>query len=294
MPPPRMALFVLEALPNARAVRRFVEEHAGEIAFVGLSNAERPNAGGLLGQTWRHLRRSGPGFLPYLAINFGLPDLLQGLHPLTTGLSRGARAATTVPLARLCKKLGIPTLYVDDVNGAEVAQAFARWKPELIVTFHFDQILSAATLALAPLGGLNVHPGLLPRHRGPVPTIHALAEEPPAFGVTVHRLVARIDAGAILAQEAVPLPPGTSATRAAILLHEHGRLLVDRVLATFAEGGRPEGRAAEALPYCPFPSPALLRSLRRRGRRLTTWRDLSDSLLLSAAHRKSSPDDLQA
>ncbi|MEG9527206.1 MAG: formyl transferase, partial [Hyphomicrobiales bacterium] len=38
---PRIALFVLEALPNARVVRRLVADYRADIAFVGLSNAER-------------------------------------------------------------------------------------------------------------------------------------------------------------------------------------------------------------------------------------------------------------
>ena len=38
---------------------------------------ERPSSGGLTGQIRRHLARSGTGILPYLAVNFGLPDLLR-------------------------------------------------------------------------------------------------------------------------------------------------------------------------------------------------------------------------
>lgn len=279
MTSPRLALFVLEALPNARAVRRFVADHAADIAFVGLSNAERPNAGGLLGQVRRHLGRSGPGFLPYLAVNFGIPDLLRSL-PMPLGRSPAPAAA--VPLRVLCGRLGIPVLRVDDVNGPEVAAAFRTHAPDLVVAFHFDQIFSADTLALAALGGVNVHPGLLPRHRGPVPTIHALVDDPPAFGVTLHRLVARIDAGSILAQEAATLPPGTSASGASVLLHERGRVMLDGLLDAVARDGMPEGTAMVPLPYCPFPSPALLRDLRRRGRRLATPRDLRDALLLNA------------
>ncbi len=283
---PRLALFVLEALPNARAVRRFVGDHASEIAFVGLSNAERPNTGGLFGQTWRHVKRSGPAILPYLAINFGLPDLLRGLHPMAATLAPKPTPATAMPLKTLCARHGIPTLRVDDVNGAEVAAAFATYKPDLIVSFHFDQIFSAATLVLAPLGGVNVHPGLLPRHRGPVPTIHALAEDEPDFGVTVHRLVPKIDAGAILAQEAVALPAGTTASRASILLHERGRVLLDGVLQAIAREGMPEGTPSRTLPYCPFPDAALLRRLRQQGRRLTDSRDLRDALELNATDRQ--------
>lgn len=283
---PRIALFALEALPNARAVRRFVDDHATEIAFVGLSNAERPGSGGLVGQVRRHLARSGPAFLPYLAVNFGVPDLLAPVSGLTRGLLGTTRAATATPLKALCRQRGITTLVVDDVNGPEVAEAFARHAPDLIVAFHFDQIFSGATLARAPLGGVNVHPGLLPRHRGPVPTIYALAEDEPAFGVTVHRLAVAIDTGAILAQAAVSLPTGTTASHASVVLHERGRRLLEEVVGSIEETGRvPEGRTPPILPYCPFPATALLAGLRRRNRGLTDARDLRDALTLSASAR---------
>ncbi|WP_336491571.1 formyltransferase family protein [Methylobacterium nigriterrae] len=283
MATPRIALFALEALPNARAARRFVQDHATDIAFVGLSNAERPGTGGFVGQIRRHLARSGPSFLPYLGVNFGLPDLMRPLAPLTRRLSGSFEAPEAKPLAILCRDLGIPSRVVNDVNGPEVADALRRHGADLIVTFHFDQILTAATLAAVPLGGINVHPGLLPRHRGPVPTIHALAEGPDAFGITIHHLAVVIDAGAILAQEAVALPPDVTATRASVLLHERGRVLLDGILELVSRDGRvPEGRPMPTLPYCPFPDRAMLRDLRRRCLRLTDARDLADAASLNA------------
>lgn len=279
MAPPRLAIFALEALPNARALRRFVAENPRRIAFVGLSHPQRPSAGGLVAQVRRHLARSGPRILPYLAVNFGLPDLVDGV---ATALRRSGPPEAT-PLAPLCRRLGIPVMPVDDVNGAEVAVAFAAHAPDLIVSFHFDQIFSQATLDRAPLGGLNVHPSLLPRHRGPTPTLHALADGDRAFGVTVHRLAAAIDAGAILAQEAVPLPPGTSATRAAILLHARGRRLLEGVLADIAgKGAVPEGRNAPVLPYRGFPDRALLARMHRAGGRLVDRDDWRAALGLAS------------
>jgi methionyl-tRNA formyltransferase len=79
---PRLAVFALEALPNARALRRFVADHANHIAFVGLSHAERPSAGGLVAQMRRHLARSGPRVLPYLAVNFGSPPPSRRMRPI--------------------------------------------------------------------------------------------------------------------------------------------------------------------------------------------------------------------
>jgi len=279
---PRIALFVLEALPNARVVRRFVADHRADIAFVGLSNAERPSTGGLTGQIRRHLARSGAGILPYLAVNFGLPDLLRPLAPLTQAATGSGDAPEATPLKTLCRRLGIPTLTVDDVNGPEVVQRLRAAAADLILTYHFDQILKPETIGLARLGGINGHPGLLPRHRGPVPTIHALADSPGSFGMTLHRLAAAIDTGAILSQEAVPLPAGTTATRAAVALHAHGRGMLDRLLDEVARTGTlPEGRSVEVLPYCPFPDRAMLASLRRRGLRLTDGRDLREAVSLS-------------
>ena len=283
MPGPKIALFALEALPNARAVRRFVADHAADIAFVGLSNAERPSTGGLVGQVRRHLARSGPAFLPYLGVNFGLPDLLRIVAPLTQRIAGTIDSPEATPLATLCRRHGIPTLTIDDVNGPAVADRLRAHAPDLIVTFHFDQILSGPTIAAARLGGVNVHPGLLPRHRGPVPTIHALAEGPDAFGVTIHRLAVAIDAGAILAQTKVALPADVTATRAAVLLHEQGRILLDTVLETVArDGALPEGRTVPVLAYCPFPDGAMLKAMRRQGRYLTDVADLRDALTLSA------------
>lgn len=293
MPSPRLALFTLEALPSAGAVRRFVEEHADQIAFVGLSNAERPDAGGLFGQIWRHLRRSGPLILPYLAINFGIPDVVRALYPLTSRLRRKPSPAAATPLKALCRRHSIPTLRVDDVNGPEVAALLAAHTPDLIVSFHFDQIFLVDTLVLARLGGLNVHPSLLPLHRGPAPTIYALAEDRSTFGVTVHRLVAQIDAGGILAQSRVAVPAACSASSAAVLLHERGRLLLQDVLATLGKSGLPDGVVVEPLAYCPFPSAAFLWKMHRQGRRLTNWLDVQLALgLRHTVSTERSPDEL--
>ena len=281
MTPARIALFVLEALPNAVAVRRLVADHAADIAFVGMSDPMRPAAGGVVGQLRRHLARSGPGILPYLAVNFGLPDLLRPMAPLVQAFASPRDEAT--PLHTLCRRLGIACVGIADVNGAECRERLQATAPDLIVSYHFDQIFAADTLALARLGGVNLHPSLLPRHRGPTPTIHALAEGAGSFGATLHRLVPAIDAGAILAQRAVALPPGTTATRAARLLHDAGRPLLDDALDAVARtGALPSSRDVARLAYRPWPDRALLRDMRRRGLALTDAADLAAALTLSA------------
>ena len=254
MSAPRLALLTIDSPLSSAAVSRLLEQRGAEIALLGLSSPTGPAA------AWRALRRSGPRILPFLAANYALPAV------------RPSR------LARAARARGIPVHRVAGVNEAASLAALRAAAPDLIVTCHFDQILAPETVALAPLGGINVHPSLLPRHRGPVPTIWALAEDPPAWGVSVHRLAPRIDAGAILAQAPVALPPGVSASGAARRLHLAALPLLDEAIAAIA-AGRPDPLPAVILPYCPFPPAALLRDLARRGRRLvsipdvTTWID---------------------
>ena len=239
----------------------FAEAHRGSLALLGLSNPYRRQAGGVLGQAWRHLRRSGPRMLGYLAVNMSLPRIAAALHPRPGLLAR----------------LQLPVVTVEEVNGPAFHAALRDSGAELIVTFHFDQILSAETLALAPLGGINIHPSLLPRHRGPIPTFWARMEEEPAHGVTVHRLVPRIDAGPVLAQRALRLPAGVTASAAARLLHLAAVPLAGEAIARLAAGDA-ERPPPEPLPYCPFPSRAALREGRRRGVRLVGPGDLLAAL----------------
>jgi folate-dependent phosphoribosylglycinamide formyltransferase PurN len=241
----RIVLLTLESALSAEAVAAFMAGAAGRgVVLVGRSPPFRQ---GRIAPLRAHLARSGPRFLPYLLANYALPHWV------------GRRGRGW--LARAAARRGVPVLEMPEMNGAAAREALRAARPDLLLTFHCDQILAPETLALARLGGINVHPSLLPAHRGPVPTIHARAETPPRFGVTIHRTAARIDAGAILAQRAVALPERATASAAARALHLAGVPLLEEVLAALAAGGVAE-RIPPPLPYCPFPAPALLRGLR--------------------------------
>ncbi len=229
----RIALFTLESLASSEAVLQFVARAPGRIVLVGHSAPSQAS------EMRKHLARSGPGILPYLACNFAAPGLLR----------RSGR------LSDVCRAEGLRALRVTDVNGDATRAALLETRADLILSFHFDQIFQAETLALAPLGGINVHPSLLPLHRGPIPTLYALAEG--ATGASVHVLAPRIDAGGVLAQARVKLRPGLSVGGAARALHLAALPLVETALAMLPAQPPP----APLLPYCPFPDAATLRRL---------------------------------
>lgn len=266
----RVALLTLEAAAAAHAVRQFVSESVDEIVLVGLSDPFGGRRGGALRQFIGNMRLSGPRFIPYLVANFILPRMSGVLWRLL----HWPTGVLDTPLAETCHRRRIACLVVRDVNGPEWAAAMRRSGADIIVSFHFDQILNAASIAAAPKGGVNVHAGLLPRHRGPVPTLHALLDDVPAFGVTVHRLARQIDAGAILAQASRnPPDSGITALTAARLLHQQGVGLLHQVMTGLRQDSD-LGWLPEPLPYCGFPTASQLRELSRRGRSAADWSDV--------------------
>jgi len=86
-----------------------------------------------------------------------------------------------------------------------IAPLLASVEPDLVVCMGFPWRIPADALAVPPLGWLNGHPSLLPRHRGPLPIAWAIREGDDEVGITFHRMDAELDTGPILSQRSFPL-----------------------------------------------------------------------------------------
>jgi methionyl-tRNA formyltransferase len=78
-------------------------------------------------------------------------------------------------------------------------------KPDLLVSFAYGKIFGPKFLSLFPLGGINVHPSLLPKYRGPSPIQAAILNRDLETGISVQKLAAKMDTGDILAQKKLQL-----------------------------------------------------------------------------------------
>jgi methionyl-tRNA formyltransferase len=86
-----------------------------------------------------------------------------------------------------------------------IAPLLESVRPDIVVCTGFPWKIPADALAVPPLGWLNGHPSLLPRHRGPVPVAWAIHEGDEEVGLSVHRMDAELDTGEILAQKRFPI-----------------------------------------------------------------------------------------
>lgn len=115
------------------------------------------------------------------------------------------KTLTPPPVKTAALRHGIPVLQPDDIREPERANDVFSYKPDLVITAAFGQMLPKAILSLPPLGCVNVHASLLPEYRGGAPIHHALIDGKKETGVTVMYMAEKMDAGDILAQSVVPI-----------------------------------------------------------------------------------------
>ncbi|MBC2380968.1 bifunctional UDP-4-amino-4-deoxy-L-arabinose formyltransferase/UDP-glucuronic acid oxidase ArnA [Pseudomonas sp. WS 5106] len=106
-------------------------------------------------------------------------------------------------VAQLCARNGIPVHAPEDANHPLWIERIAKLNPDYIFSFYYRNLLSEPLLATASKGAFNLHGSLLPKYRGRAPANWVLVNGETETGVTLHRMVKRADAGAILAQQKV-------------------------------------------------------------------------------------------
>lgn len=138
----------------------------------------------------------------------------------------------TDPVAVWLRTSGIPTLYARSGRDERVAETLRKCAPDLICISTFPYLLHESLLNAGRLGAINVHPSLLPRHRGPAPLLWTYHANDRQTGVTIHRACARADAGPMVAQRRIPLERGYPIIRLHRALSElAGGLVVEAVEA---------------------------------------------------------------
>ena len=115
------------------------------------------------------------------------------------------------PVKRLAMVNSILVIQPETLKSTKILEEMAGLRPELVVVAAYGHILPQAILSLPKFGCLNVHPSLLPRHRGPSPIAEAILCGDEGTGVTIMLMDAGMDSGPILAQRKVNISPEDTA-----------------------------------------------------------------------------------
>ncbi|HWB39032.1 MAG TPA: methionyl-tRNA formyltransferase [Candidatus Saccharimonadales bacterium] len=178
-----------------------------------------------------------------LAAGYNIPAVVVAQNDM--GPSRSARDLEIIALA---EEHGMQILMPG--NGADLAGQLTGFGAETGVLVAYGKLLPQSVIDLFPKGIVNLHPSLLPKHRGPTPIEHAILNAEAETGVSLMQLSAAMDSGDIYVQQ-VQVLEGNETKQELVdqlgLLGAH--LLVEHLPAIIEGSMKPEPQDEQLATY---------------------------------------------
>jgi methionyl-tRNA formyltransferase len=142
-------------------------------------------------------------------------------------------------VAQLAGENGMKMVTPDSPNTQEwIAQGEAL-KPDFVFSFYYRYMLDKAWLNLPRLGALNIHGSLLPKYRGRAPVHWAIINGESVTGASLHYMVEKPDAGALVDSEAVPILENDTALMVSMKVAAAAQEVLHRSLPKLIAGNAP-------------------------------------------------------
>jgi methionyl-tRNA formyltransferase len=154
-------------------------------------------------------------------------------RPAGRGLELKAPPVKTLALER-----GIPVFQPSHFKTDADVDALRALLPDYLLVAAYGLILPQRVLDIPRCLALNVHPSLLPRHRGAAPIQRAVMNGDAETGVSIMAMDAGLDTGPVLLRRSVPIGPRDTAGSMRDTLAELGGRLLVEALAGLAAGRR--------------------------------------------------------
>ena len=182
---------------------------------------------------------------------------IVGVYTQPDRRSGRGRRVTPPPVKQAATERDLPVFQPASLRrDADARQQLVSLKPDLILVAAYGLFLPADTLDVPPLGALNIHPSLLPKHRGPSPVATAILEGDTTTGATLMQLDEGMDSGPIIAQRETTIGVNETAEDLTVRLFGMGaRLLADTL---------PRWRTGEFAPVPQSEADATITRLLRR------------------------------
>ncbi len=145
------------------------------------------------------------------------------------------QALRSPPVAAFAKKKALNLIQTQNINKNESFHHFLlENKIDFIFVMAFSQFLGEKILKATRLGCFNVHTSLLPKYRGAAPIQYALLNGDKETGISIQRMVKKMDAGDIVYETTVSINPDETSftlfSRLQILTAQHLPLFLEKLI----------------------------------------------------------------
>ena len=151
------------------------------------------------------------------------------------------RRAPVNPMRAAAEAAGVTVTEPERINDPAAIAELLALAPDLFVVCDYGQILAPAVLEVAPLGGINLHGSLLPRHRGAAPVQWAILAGDEVSGACCIHMTPQLDGGSVIVARSTPIGPTETAAQLEARLAAFGPELVLDAIQRVAAPHRPAG-----------------------------------------------------
>ena len=174
--------------------------------------------------------------LPTLQALLDSPYEVCGVYTQPDRPAGRGRKLTPSPVKQLAQAASIPVYQPENFKQADSIAELAQLNADLLVVIAYGLILPQAVIDTPRLGCINVHGSLLPRWRGAAPIQRALMAGDSHTGITIMKVVKKLDAGDMLFKLECPI----TATDTSSSLHDQLAILgakgLLQVVEQYAQG----------------------------------------------------------
>jgi methionyl-tRNA formyltransferase len=184
---------------------------------------------------------TGPFAVPMFRAILNSPHRAWALVTRPDRPAHRRERAPVNPMRDAARENGVEVFEPESINSPEAGAWLREKSADLFVVCDYGQILSRETLALAKLGGINLHASLLPKYRGAAPINWAIYYGEVETGVTVIHMTPQLDAGPALVQKRTPIGPTETTSELETRLAEVGAGAVLEAIDILARGKHDAG-----------------------------------------------------
>jgi methionyl-tRNA formyltransferase len=140
---------------------------------------------------------------------------------------------------RLAREHGLRVLTPEDPNAPRWVEEGRGAAPDFLFSFYYRHLLKGPWLEVPRRGALNMHGSLLPKFRGRAPVHWAIIQGESLTGASLHYMVEKPDAGALVDQESVPILENDTAFDVSLKVADAAKRILHRSLPLLEAGTAP-------------------------------------------------------